>query len=232
MHLVLVDRGVDHVQDQVGEPRLLERRAERVDELVGKLADEPDGVGHQVVAPAGVHDAGGRVQGVEQAVPDADRRAGERVEQRRLAGVRVPGKGHLWQMRALALGAHHRTAGGDVLELSLQRRDPVAGQPAVGLDLRLARSSGSDTAVDAPRSESLQVRPQAPHPRQVVFELGELDLKLALGAVRVGGEDVEDDRRAVDHRHPERRLEIALLARRQLVVAGDEVGVGARQLGS
>ena len=49
--------------------------------------------------------------------------------------------------------------------------------------------------------------------------------------MRVIGEDVEDDRGAVDHRHPQRRLEIALLARRQLVVAGDEVRVGSRELG-
>ena len=112
-------------------------------------------------------------------------------------------------------------------ELSLERRDPVAREPAVGLDLRLARSAGSDPAVDPPGAEPLEVRPQAPHPREVVLELGELDLQLALGAVGVGGEDVEDDRRAVDHRHAERRLEVALLARRQLVVAGDEVRVGA-----
>ena len=55
-------------------------------------------------------------------------------------------------------------------------------------------------------------------------ELGELDLELALGRVGVVGEDVEDDRRAVDHRHVERLLEVALLARLELVVAGHEVG--------
>ena len=40
------------------------------------------------------------------------------------------------------------------------------------------------------------------------------------------GEDVEDDRRAVDHRHADRLLEVALLARQQLVVEGDQVGPG------
>jgi hypothetical protein len=44
--------------------------------------------------------------------------------------------------------------------------------------------------------------------------------------VSVAGEDVEDHRRAIDHRHAELLLEVALLARRELVVAGDEVGVG------
>jgi hypothetical protein len=69
------------------------------------------------------------------------------------------------------------------------------------------------------------VRPQPAHAREVVLELGELDLQLALGRARVVGEDVEDDRRAVDDRHVELLLEVALLAREQLVVARDEVRV-------
>ena len=46
--------------------------------------------------------------------------------------------------------------------------------------------------------------------------------------VRVAGEDVEDHRRAVDDRHAERLLEVALLARAELVVAGDHVRVRCR----
>ena len=70
------------------------------------------------------------------------------------------------------------------------------------------------------------MRPQAAHAGHVVLELRELDLELALGAVRVPGEDVEDHRGAVDDRHPELLLEVALLARAELVVAGDDVRVG------
>ena len=44
------------------------------------------------------------------------------------------------------------------------------------------------------------------------------------------GEDVEDDGGAVDHRYPQRGLQVALLARRQLVVAGDQVGVASDDL--
>ena len=110
-------------------------------------------------------------------------------------------------------------------ELALQRRDAVAGQAAVGLDLGLARAPGADAA-----AEALEVGPQAAHAGEVVLQLGELDLQLALGAVGVGGEDVEDHGRAVDHRDAERLLEVALLARRELVVAGDDVGVRALDL--
>ena len=77
-HLVLRRRGVDDVQDQVGQARLLERRAERVDELVGQLADEADGVGQQVRAAVEAQHARRRVERVEEPVADADLGARER----------------------------------------------------------------------------------------------------------------------------------------------------------
>ena len=210
------------MQDQVGQARLLQRGAEGVDELVGQLADEADGVGQQVRAPVDAHRARVGVQRVEQPVSHADRRAGQRVEQRRLAGVRVAGQRDLRHVRALALGAHDGPRALDVGQLALERGDPVAGQATVGLDLRLARSARADAG-----AEALEMRPQAAHPREVVLELGELDLELAVRALGVAGEDVEDHGGAVDDGQPQLLLEVALLARRQLVVAGDHVGVGA-----
>ena len=76
-----------------------------------------------------------------------------------------------------------------------------------------------------PASESRWVH--SPRRRARLYcELGQLDLELALGGRGVVGEDVEDDRRAVDDRHAELLLERALLPRRELVVGGDEVRVG------
>ena len=54
-HLVepLVGRGrVEHVEDEVGDERLLERRGEALDELVRQAADEADRVGDEVAAPS------------------------------------------------------------------------------------------------------------------------------------------------------------------------------------
>ena len=172
-----------------------------------------------------------RVQRVEQAVADADLGAGQRVEQRRLAGVGVAGQRDARQVRALALGALGGARGLDLVQAAAQDRDAVARQPAVGLDLRLARASGADAADAAAGAETLEVRPQAAHAGHVVFELGQLDLHLALGRVRVAGEDVEDHRGAVEHRDVELGLEVALLARRQLVVGDDEVRVGLLEQG-
>src|SRR6202020_773807 len=95
-----------------------------------------------------------------------------------------------------------------------------------GLDLGLARASGSDST-----AEALEMRPQTPHPGAVRRELGELDLELALRGVSMRGEDVEDDRGAIDHGDAERRLEISLLTWGELVIAGDEVRVACGDLG-
>ena len=54
------------MQDQVGVERLLERRGERVDQLVRQLADEADGVGEQVRAAADLERARRRVERVEE----------------------------------------------------------------------------------------------------------------------------------------------------------------------
>ena len=83
--------------------------------------------------------------------------------------------------------------------------------------------------VPTPPPEPLEVLPHAPHALQRVLELGQLDLELALGGVRVLGEDVQDDRRAVDHPHLQRILERALLARRKLVVRDDHLCIDRRQ---
>src|SRR5437660_2202905 len=107
-----------------------------------------------------------------------------------------------------------------MLEATLEGRDAVAREAPVSLDLRLPRPPRAD-----PAAQSLEVAPQSAHAREVVLELRELDLELALGAAGVRGEDVEDHGCSIDDRKAERLLEVALLARGELVVAGDEVRV-------
>jgi hypothetical protein len=168
--------------------------------------------------------AGGRIEGVEEALPDPNPGPGEGVQERRLPGVGVAGEGDGRDRRGEPAGAHRLPVRLEPAEPPAQRRDPVAGEPAVGLDLRLAGAAGAD-----PAPEPLEVRPQPPHARQVVLELRQLDLELALGAVRVVGEDVEDHRGAVDHRDAQGLLQVPLLPRCQLVVDGDEVRARARE---
>jgi hypothetical protein len=78
------------------------------------------------------------------------------------------------------------------------------------------------------------VGPEAAHAGEVVLELRQLHLQVALGGMRVVGKDVEDGRRPVHHGHADRLLEIAFLTRQELVVTRDQVraglGHGALQL--
>ena len=218
------------MEDQVGEHGLLEGRLERLDQLMGQLLDEADRVGEQEVATGELEAAGGRVERVEEPVPHPDLGPGQGIQKGRLAGVGVAGQGDPRQRGALALGAHHPAVLFEPAQPPPQGGDPVAGQAPVGLDLGLPRAPGADAAVHPAGAEALEVGPEAPHAGHVVFQLGELDLQLALGRVGVVGEDVEDHGGAIDHRHPQRRLEVALLARSELVVAGDEVGVAGGDL--
>ena len=218
--LLLVGRGVGDVQDEVGEQRLLERRGERGHELVRQLAHEADRVGQEVRAPEVVVGARRRIERLEEAVGRRHLGAREHVQERRLADVRVARERHARHLVALAPAAHRRALLAQLAQATAQQRDARARQPAVGLELRLARASRADAA-----AEALEVLPHAAHALHVVLELRELDLELARRRVRVQREDVEDHARAVDDAHAELVLEHALLARRELVLGHDDLGL-------
>ena len=93
LQLLLRERGVGDVQDEVGDERLLERGGEALHQLVRQPADEADGVGDEVLPSLLLEGARGRVERLEEPVLDRDAGAGERVQKRRLAGVRVAGQG-------------------------------------------------------------------------------------------------------------------------------------------
>src|SRR6185369_2293836 len=97
---------------------------------------------------------------------------------------------------------------------------PAAHEPAVGLELRLARTAQADAALLA-----LEVGPAADEPRGEMLVLRELDLELTFerrGSLR---EDVEDQTVAVEDSRLERDLEIALLSGFQRLVDEDELRV-------
>ena len=94
---------VDDVQDEIGDECLLQRRGEPFDELVRQAAHEADGVGHEVTATLVLEAARRRVERLEQAVAHGDVGVGERVQQRRLANVRVAGERDRRHLRAPSL---------------------------------------------------------------------------------------------------------------------------------
>ncbi len=101
--------------------------------------------------------------------------------------------------------------------------DPLAEQPPVGLELRLAGAAQADTAFLA-----LEVGPAAHQARGEVLELRELDLHLALVRARALREDIQDEARSVDDAGFEPPFEVALLRGRELVVEDDDACAGVR----
>ena len=111
----------------------------------------------------------------------------------------------------------------DLVDAVAQQLDASADQPAIGLELRLARSAHADTAF-----LPLEVGPAADQPRGKVLELRQLDLQLAFRALGPLRENVEDQAGAIDDATIEFALEIALLRTGQRVVEDDEIRAGGR----
>src|SRR5206468_4912534 len=108
---------------------------------------------------------------------------------------------------------------GHVVDLLAELRHAGVDTAAVELDLRLTGSAGAHAGARAAHLATglagHRVAPAA-QARQQVLQLRELDLRLALAALRVLAEDVEDHGRAVDDLHLDDVLERASLTGRQL----------------
>jgi hypothetical protein len=201
---------VDDLDQDVGAIDLLERRPEGVDELMRQLVDEPDRVGHdRGLAIAELHLAARRVECREELVLGlGDLAADEAVEERRFAGVRVADDADGRDEPPVAAPCGGLALLADLVDPLLHLRDPRPDEPPVGLELTLARAPRPDAAA-GPR----QVGPEAGQPRQLVLELGELDLQPPLVGLGMLGEDVEDQPAAVDDLDVQQALEGLLLAR-------------------
>ena len=105
----------------------------------------------------------------------------------------------------------------DLGDLVAEPMDLLADSPSVGFELTLAGSAGPDSA-----GGTRQVGPHPGQARQVVLELGELDLEPPLAGAGVAGEDVEDQGAAVEDLAVGDLLEVPLLVRAQLVVDDEE----------
>ena len=190
------------------------------DELVGQPPDEADRVGDEVTSAVVLERSvvGSSVSNRRSSTRDG--RVRERVQERGLARVRVAGERDQGRVGPLAGDALGVTLALERARPLAQERDAAPGEPSVGLELRLAGAARADAA-----AETLQVLPHPAHAREVVLELRELDLELALGGACMLREDVEDELGAIDDADPESVLEAALEARVDLVV--DDQGLGA-----
>ena len=109
---------------------------------------------------------------------------------------------------------------GEILQLILDLADSVEDPAPVGLELSLARTAGTDAS-----AETAELGALAAQPRQPITMLRQLHLQHAFPAGGVLGEDVEDQRSAVDDVDVELLVEVALLSWRKLVVEDHDVDV-------
>ena len=222
-HLCLRDPlgvgNVDDVQQKVGILQLLKRRLEGVDELMRQLADEADRVGDDDIERVGDgQQPGGGVERIEQAVIRRNIRAGEGVEQRRFARVRIADDGNdrdLILHPTLALRAAHAA---HLVQILLELVDLAVDVAAVGLELRFTGALGADGPLAARARLALQMRPHTDQARQQILVLRQLDLQAALLCFGTLGKNIKDQPAAVEHLHAQILRQHTHLRGRQVVV--------------
>ena len=108
-----------------------------------------------------------------------------------------------------------------LLQLRFEAVDALANATAVGLQLGFARSAGADAATQLRHGLA-----PARKARQLVLQLRELHLQVALTGAGVSGKDVQNELRAIDDAHGQQVVQVARLRRREVVVEQDQVGTG------
>ena len=210
---------IDDVQHQVGLGRFGERRAKRRDEIMRQVADETDGVGeHDGFRAVEVHSAQRGVERGEQLVRRIHATAGEPIEERGFAGIRVADNCDGAHSGAAPRPALRRARCRNARQPPAQKLHALRDQAPVGFELRFAWAAQADAAF-----LPLEVGPAAGEARRHVVQLRELHLQLAFGALRTLREDVENEARAIDDATTERLLEIALLHAGERVVEDDQI---------
>ncbi len=200
------------------------------DQLRGQLLDEADGICEERSAAAGQLNApGGGIERGEELIRHEDLGIGQRVEQRGLARVGVADQCDGGHARSASTRTMALSMRADLLQLILQMRDAPPDHAAVGLQLRLAGAADADasrSSAGAPAGLAGQVGPGPRQTRQPVFVLGKLDLERSLPRMGVLGEDVEDQRGAIQQFDvvAEDLLELALVTGGELIVEEDDVG--------
>lgn len=171
---------------------LLQRRVERVHQIVGKATDESDGIAEKDRWVIAVLEAPRRrIKAGKELVGGPDVRSRQRVEERRLAGVGIPDQGDAGERVAAA--TPELPLFGDLGERGVGAVDALREAPAVYLDLFLTLAAG-EAACAALATEML------PHPDEVGLRVPrprQFDLEFRLFRLCASGEDLEDDGVAV-----------------------------------
>ena len=155
--------------------------------------------------------AHGGVERCEQQVLSHDPRAGDGVEQARLAGIGVTDQRDDGERHRIAGAALQLTGAAHLVEAALENENAVLNLASVGFDLGFARTAKKAAAA----ALTLKVGPGADQTALLVIEMGEFDLQHTLAGRGALTEDFENQRRAVEDLYADLAFEIALLDGRE-----------------
>ena len=207
------------------------RRAERRDQLVRQVAHEPDRVGEQREPRIRqLQPAHGRIERREQLIGGVRARAGQAIEQRRLAGVRVADQRDGRNLRALALAARRLALRDDFVEARVQRLD-AAGRASGGrFPAAFRRDRAGRCRPSAARGGSSRAPAAWPGACSCASSTCSWPSKLRARCAKMSR--ISPVRSST--RHLQQRFEIAFLAGRQRVIEQHQIGAGslARARGS
>lgn len=213
---------IDYVQQQVRVAGLGEGRTECRDQIMWQVADETHRICQQDrAAVQSIETTQGWIKRGEQLVRRIHGCAGHRVEQGRLAGIRIANQSHNRQRIALARSTRLGALRLQLFHALLQLPDAITEQATVKLQLGLAGTPQADRTT----ALAFKVGPAAHQARRHVLELGQLDLQLAFVRAGTLREDVQNQASAVDDTTLGQFLKIALLHRTQHMVDQDQVGI-------
>jgi hypothetical protein len=185
---------------------------------VRQLLDEPDRVRDEHPwLRLRLQRAHRRVKRREELVRDQHLTARERLHERRLPCVRVPDQRD--PEKIATRGPPLVVVSLDILELLFQLCEAIADLAAIEIEIGLARA-GAPLAPAARR--------RLPQARRNLLQPCNLDLQPRLAAVRMTMEDLHDHAGPIEHLRSGCALEVACLARRDLVIDDHELRLWGR----
>src|SRR5690606_1910830 len=199
-----------------------QRGTEGGDQVGGQVGNEANGIGQDHQRSMRKHDpAQRRIKRREQHVLGHHGRAGQAVEQRRLASIGVAYKRNDRKRHLTALGSVQVACTSNCLKLPLDARDAVLQQTTVGFDLGFTRAAHEA----ATATLAFQVSPTANETTALVFEMRKIDLKAAFLGAGAAAKDLQDETSAIKHLGLQLALQIALLNRRKLMIHDHQLGL-------
>ena len=210
-------RDIHHVDQQIGFAHLVQRRFERLHEVVREFADKADGIRQQERQVVDCHLAHRRVEGGEEFVFGKHVGFAHQVHQRGFADVRIADECHAHHLPAvLALGSHLFV---DALEILAQQGYTVVDDTFVRLDLRLTRTTVRATAATL----TVEVTPHSCQSREHILQVRHLDLRLGVRGLCALQEDLQDKDRAIHDAHLQDLLDVTQLTRGEFVVEDNKL---------